>query len=191
MTIKVKILRESKKKVIKKQNEQEQLDEGIKELVLGAAMMFAPSMANALTIDVYGSKAEIHQVADRLQADGSPEAAQIATKIKDALSKDYDGSDTLDVSEMSLYPEEADYLKNIIDTPEPAPSPELPATQGIGDESQTQKNLFQKLADKFGFGGDKEEAPKAPTKKKSKKKKEKTMQQKIRDANKKGGFKDF
>jgi len=184
MAIKVRILRENKKKVIKKQ---EQLDEGFKEVLFGTLMAMAGmgNAAQAMDIEVgAGEKITVQELAPKLKADGSPEAIAIAQKLTDALKggRDYDGSGSLDLGELGLDYDETELMKQLLQEPE-----ELPATQGVGDESQTQKDLFQKIKDSLGFGKKAE----APPEKKPKKKKEKTMQQKIRDANKKGGFKDF
>ena len=181
MAIKVRILRENKKKAIK---EQEQLDEGFKEMLFGTLMAMAGigNTAQAMDIDVgSGQTITVQQLAPKLKADGSPEAIAIAQKLTDALKggRDYDGSGNLDLGELGLDYDETELMMQLLKEPE-----ELPATQGVGDESETQKDLFQKIKDKLGFGS-KEKAPDAPSKKKPKKKKEKTMQQKMRDANKK------
>ncbi len=187
MAIKVRILRENKKKVIKKQ---EQLDEGFKEVLFGTLMAMAGmgNAAQAMDIDVgSGQTITVQQLAPKLKADGSPEAIAIAQKLTDALKggRDFDGSGSLDLGELGLDYDETELMKQMLAEPT-----ELPATQGVGAESETQKNLFQQLADKLGFGGDKKSPP--PTKK-PKKDKEKSMQQKIRDANKKegGAFRDL
>ena len=176
MGIKVRILKESKRKPTNK----EQLDEGFKEVLFGTLMAMAGmgNAAQAMDIDVgSGEKITVQQLAPKLKADGSPEAIAIAQKLTDALKggRDYDGSGSLDLGELGLDYDETELMKQLLQEPE-----ELPATQGVGDESQTQKDLFQRLKDTFGFGDKKEEPPRKP-----KKKKEKTMQQKIRDANKK------
>jgi len=187
MAIKVRILRENKKKVIKKQ---EQLDEGFKEVLFGTLMAMAGmgNAAQAMDIEVgAGEKITVQELAPKLKADGSPEAIAIAQKLTDALKggRDYDGSGSLDLGELGLDYDETELMKQLLQEPE-----ELPATQGVGDESQTQKDLFQKIKDKLGFGS-KEEAPPSKKEPEPKKKKKKTMQQRIRDANKQGGFKDF
>ena len=187
MAIKVRILRENKKKVIKKQ---EQLDEGFKEVLFGTLMAMAGmgNAAQAMDIEVgAGEKITVQELAPKLKADGSPEAIAIAQKLTDALKggRDYDGSGSLDLGELGLDYDETELMKQLLQEPE-----ELPATQGVGDESQTQKDLFQKIKDKLGFGS-KEEAPPSKKEPEPKKKNKKTMQQRIRDANKQGGFKDF
>ena len=186
MAIKVRILSENKKKVIKKQ---EQLDEGFKEVLFGTLMAMAGmgNAAQAMDIDVgSGQKITVQQLAPKLKADGSPEAIAIAQKLTDALKggRDFDGSGSLDLGELGLDYDETELMMQMLKEPE-----ELPATQGAGEESETQKNLFQKIMNKLGMSSEKDESP--PSKKKPKKKKEKTVQQRIRDANKKGGFKDF
>ena len=179
MGIKVRILKESKRKPADK----EQLEEGFKETLLATLMMMAGmgNAARAMDIDVGSNQTiTVQQLVPKLKADSSPEAVGIAQKVTDALKggKDYDNSGSLDLAELGLDYDETELIKKLATEPDDAPA--TPEAPDAADEPQKQKDLFQRLKNTFGFGDKKEEPPRKP-----KKKKEKTMQQKIRDANKK------
>ena len=176
MGIKVRILKESKRKPAEK----EQLEEGFKETLLATLMMMAGvgNAARAMDIDIDSTQTiTVQQLVPKLKADSSPEAVGIAQKVTDALKggKDYDNSGSLDLAELGLDYDETELIKKLATEPDAASE----APEAV-DEPQKQKDLFQRLKNTFGFGDKEEEPPRKP-----KKKKEKTIQQKVRDANKK------
>ena len=132
------------------EEEQEQLDEGVKEFLLGAAMMLAPGLANALTVDGH----ELKTVSTQLQADGSEEAKEIANKIVDALKKkndegkptaDIDNDNDLNISELGLDFNQSQAFDKIMDqSPSAKPSPEKQF-----DVAGAVKKANQKTSDKF------------------------------------------
>ena len=79
------------------EEEQEQLDEGIKEFLLGAAMMLAPGLANALTVDGHSLK-DVSTQLQQAHEDGNPHAEELARTLADALkNKDKDGKPKIDL----------------------------------------------------------------------------------------------
>ena len=141
------------------EEEQGQLDEGIKEFLLGTVMMLAPGMANALTVDGHN----IPEVSQQLQADGSEVAKQIASKIAQNLKQknaegkiqaDLDGDLNLDVSELGLDFQETEAFNKIMNQPsadKPSPEKEMDIQGAVKKANQRASDA---ASDKLGIPRD-------------------------------------
>tara|TARA_Y100001938_G_scaffold111898_1_gene153210 strand:- start:490 stop:1101 length:612 start_codon:yes stop_codon:yes gene_type:complete len=195
MGIKVKVLRENKKA-----KKKEELDEafGLGEMAVAVMVSFGGTRVEIDKNDMKAAEALMQQIENKEEFSGVPSieikqsfdrmAHQIKSNSKSKVDDDKDGISDLEAN-FGIY-DPADEIASQIflrtDTqPAPAPKAEIPATHGIGDQSATQKNLFQRMMDKFGLSKDAPPATKAKTKKKSKYSKQKQVRDAVRDANKK------
>ena len=134
--------------VAESEDEVEQLEESIKS-VLASFLMFMSTInpARAIDIDVNGHRSDVKVMAQKLQQDGSMEAAQIAQKIAAKLKKgdgDLDGNDILDASELGLNFDEAEFAEKLIKQPD---SPDKPKAEKEFDVRDAVKKGNQRASD--------------------------------------------
>tara|TARA_B100000123_G_scaffold270991_1_gene249870 strand:- start:1849 stop:2325 length:477 start_codon:yes stop_codon:yes gene_type:complete len=140
-------------------SEEEQLDEGFKEvftsLLMGLSAM--GGVARAMDVDINGVQVPVKVMAQKLKADGSPEAASIAKKLTYALKNkgDLDGNKKLDVSEIGLDLPETDLAQKLAQ--QPAAEEEAPAEEEVdiqGAVKAANQGASDRASDKLGIPRD-------------------------------------
>ena len=140
-------------------SEEEQLDEGFKEVFMSLLMGISAmgGVARAMDVDINGVQQPVKVMAQKLKADGSPEAASIAKKLTDALKNkgDLDGNDTLDVNELGLDFDETELAQKLAQ--QPAAEKEAPAEKEVDIQKAVKKanqGASDRASDKLGIPRD-------------------------------------